>query len=221
VSEASWLSKVLPQVKQRSQAVALANVPLFIVCALTAHFAYRNHGPSTVEFFVALAISTILAFLASSESPREVFGNILPGDRSSDPGAQSGWQMPALIESLNPVFPVSLMFAAILLDFWAMGYIITATGGVVTSPYNSIPVTLLVLGVLMTKKGRTWIGIGLGGMAFFVAVNEYSGLFGGLKHPVASHGFSTFAVFLVATGVNLIVSIWIATKTKALEPKET
>jgi hypothetical protein len=210
--------EILTRVRDRSFAIAMSSAALGIFASLTGAAAYSSNGPNLLLFAFICFVSALIGFMIGTEASmaRLVRGLNLP-DPKDGPDASKGRPGNSQVSRLAVVAGVSLMFTAILLDFWAVGYLLRTTGGVIHSPYNTVPATMLILGGIMTRNDTTRIALFIAGVLFFLAVHS-SSLFGTERTPLATRSFGTFEVFLVVTAVNLVVSYVLASRSQAVLP---
>lgn len=193
-------------IRGRAFTIAVANAVLFVVAWAGTRWTYESATAKAVNIdLVYFAIVIVLGLFLGTDNP----GNRLFAGLNVQPLRQeklSSENRRSIV--LVVVYFLSLLLL-ILLDFYAAGRLVNATGGLVTSPYAQIPLIMIVLGAVMANSTPFRIGLVIVGFAYFVAC-QYTTIFGDIVHSPHLIDANRLPVLLLAvTLMNLSISVGI------------
>ncbi|MDQ6946026.1 MAG: hypothetical protein M3256_07075 [Actinomycetota bacterium] len=196
--------RLLGLARQRALAVAVSNTILLVVMLflLPGYPNSKNHeGVISLFYIVEVAVVICCSFLYMGLGPViEDLRHSLDPDGAEVPTAER-----TEVKG-NPVYVFIFLCVCIAANFFAVGRVVNATGGITASPFPGFALTMLVLGQLLAiaRVTRAIVGI-FGVIFFFLMVN--TDLFGHVD-PHGSEGIEHLtARFLAVTLVSLLISL--------------
>lgn len=196
--------------RQRSRAVALANVTLLLLILPLLSVYGENVSTGSRYLFLGLELGVVVAglLLASWRETVEDVRSILrdqgrvaarvPSELTSHSDQNAPSEQPLLL--------FSILFVIVLTNYYAIGWLINATGGITGSPFTQFAFSMTVLGLLMGYERITKLVIAVFGAAFFAAL-IYTPILGASRTDVVSKVDHLPTVFLIVTVVNLFISL--------------
>lgn len=204
-------------VQERLLVIACANIPLLFVAWFGTSLTYKSPvtGIATHSLQAFTGIIVVGLILQTENlANRLISGLNLPPRPARARGRVNDETTEATSAPIEPTAKASLIvyFAFLVLiiavDFVATGRLVTATGGLMASPFAQIPLIMIVIGGVMSRSRPPFriIFIVLGIIYFYLC--QYTGAFGHpVQNPQIAHANRVPILLLVVTAMNLIISI--------------
>lgn len=159
---------------------------------------YGDAGPLVLIFILLELITVTFSFVATltPESVTKIetqTKKILPRLRvSGAPPENVRWMM---------------LWLAILVGFYSSGVLVVNTGGPLESPFIQFPMTMIVLGALMTERGGTATFLAIFGLVYAALLVWGEDLFVAIEISKAS---DPKMVLYIATAINVVIGVTVS-----------
>jgi hypothetical protein len=200
---------LLAILRTRAYAVAGANLALVGVIWVTSRYAYPHAFRVSGQNFINTDVW--VAFLGATIGTEQIMSRILAPFGFGMPQPQQG-APPGQVRYGTIVIVFVLLLGTIILNFYAVGRLILASGGLLVSPYVQFAATMFILGGFMADKRRSQALIFLGGIGYF-ALLAYSTAFGPVLHPGLQPSHAK-PLLIGITGINLVISFIVNDRTR-------
>jgi hypothetical protein len=205
--------------RDRAFAIGVSNLLLMGVMALALRHGYADYRATYFYVIEASVVATCIALnpdrwwetLTSFKSGLErPLGD--PEDDVTN-GQSLASERPRRASSLWVVdyrwaFPI--LFAVIVANFYAVGRLVNATGGITASPFIAYAVSMIVLGLIMSIERRTMRVILLLGIAYTIVLS-FTHIFGD-PNPNAAKSVAPDTLrnhYALVTAVSLLISYFV------------
>jgi hypothetical protein len=210
---------LIETLRVRAWSIAVANLALLLVVFFTQYLGYPHSFRQTITDFRNAEVWVVIigGFIGSSN-----FGlqRLLQGFGLQEPASNTpvvsatGTTAPRLRRSGQEFLYFFGLLTVIVLNFYNVGRLIQASGGIEGSPYFQFAATMLILGGIMADQRLTQVLIFLFGVLYF-AVVSHTHLFGGIVDPKLA-ATDTQTVVIVVTAINVAISFAVNDRVRQL-----
>jgi hypothetical protein len=184
--------------ENRGFLVAVAHFFFLVFAAILVATLYYGARDLVLAFIGFEAVTFILAALAALST--ESLDRFNVRIRRVLPRWRPSFTLPPELRWLS-------LSVGILVGFYASGVLIRNTGGPFGSPFVQFPLTMLVLGALMTDLPRTAVGLILFGVAYAAVLVWVTDGFVAVGHAETENAD---AVFFLTTALNVAIGVGVS-----------
>lgn len=233
-------ARLLRMGRQRAFAIGLSTALFVVVMAIALPHGYHGYDPTW--FFIVEGCIVLICVLLNPDLYvyllrtvwwllgfvlGEIRGAFSGTANGSDPGivARERKLPPErrayLVISWQLIF--ALLLPSIVVNLFAVGRLVNATGGLTASPYTGYAFTMVVLGIVMAVETRTMVIVLVAGVVYF-SLLSYTNVLGKPRPEVALEADKLRGQYWVVTGVTLVITwfvTWVARPSRADRPTVT